>query len=183
MEPIRKLIHLSGCIFPILYLLTPSDKAHYFVLSFALFATIVIITDFLRIYNKKVGEFIDSIFGNLMRDHEKKGLTTTSFYFLGSILVVVFFSRKIAITSLLILSISDVAAAIVGMYWGKRRMWGKSMEGSFSFLLSSFFITFLFFPKKALFVALISTFAEFFTPGKFDNLTIPLASALALKFF
>ena len=114
-----------------------------------------------------------------------------------TILALVFASKPHVIAAgILPMAYGDAAASLIGERYGKRRykvFANKSLEGSAAMFLTSFFsllIALVFFSILYSFsvfdkifailaAAIISTFVEFSSPLGFDNLFIPVFSALA----
>jgi dolichol kinase len=92
-------------------------------------------------------------------------------------------------SSLLIMSISDSVAALIGRSYGRTEIYkGKTLEGSFSFLLSTIIILSIFSVNLNLyavvFISIIIMFVELFSSDRInDNLTIPICSAILLQYF
>jgi dolichol kinase len=109
----------------------------------------------------------------------------STYFLFSSILAILFFPKPIAIASLLFLILSDTAAAIVGKWIGRVRIFGKTLEGSLAFLLSSLFIIWVY-PDLNRFwgslAALGATLIELLPIRVDDNLTIPLVAG-AIMFF
>jgi phytol kinase len=97
---------------------------------------------------------------------------------------------------LAILAFSDTAAAIVGLRWGKTRLFAlaglKSIEGSLAFFVTTIVIAAAMLtaltdldPVTAVFVstwlALATTLTEAVSTGGTDNLSVPLVGYLLLK--
>ena len=86
------------------------------------------------------------------------------------------------------MSISDSFAALVGIKYGKTKIYGKkSLEGSFSFFISTIIILYMFMnnlsPFEYIYISLLITIVELFSFHRInDNLTIPVFAALALNY-
>ncbi len=186
-ETRRKIFHLYSLILPLLYLYIITSKINMSV--FLLLLTgITLHLDISRHYNDKIKVLVDNFFGKYIRTSEKSGtlkLTGASYMALGFLLSCLFFSKGLAITSWLILIISDCLAALVGLKFGKQLYNGKSLAGSGAFFTSSVFISILsyfFINYRTSFVIIIlacavATIAEFYSKEiKIDdNLSIPLS--------
>jgi dolichol kinase len=122
-----------------------------------------------------------------MRESEESGtfrLSGTTYMMGGFFLSALFFSKELAITSWLILIISDPLAALVGIKIGTRKINDKTLEGCAAFLISSLFISILsyYFLKfnTSFFVIVVScvitTLLEFYSKkiNVNDNFLIPL---------
>ena len=94
------------------------------------------------------------------------------------------FNEDMAIIGLLVLTISDSAAAIIGIKFGETQLVSKSLEGSVAFFITASIIVFLLSSAPAyvnFITVIVATFVELFsTPRINDNLLIPIAVALIL---
>lgn len=105
-------------------------------------------------------------------------------FFVGILIAVVLFAPLCAALSILVLSISDSLATIVGYYVGKHRLFKrKTIEGTGAFFICTLAIIIFFVaPTKALLVALVVSATEVITPPYVDdNLTIPFVTGLLLS--
>ena len=177
-EIIRKSLHLSNLIIP-LFLYT-YDR--HLTLSILLPLTIIfLIIDILRINNAYIKKLYNMFFKSITRDSENNSLTGASYVFISSSLVILLFSKSLAIASLMIMSISDTLAAIIGRLYGSIHINGKTLEGSIAFFLSSVAIVSIF-PDLNLLTAIISviiaTITELYSSVD-DNLSVPISFSLS----
>ena len=151
-----------------------------------------ILFDFSRHHIEKIRKIYLFFFDRVTRKIEKKTniLTGASYYLLGCSFVIIFFeNQSIIMASLLIMTISDSFAAIIGIKYGKTKLYqNKSLEGSFSFFITAFIILVLFIPNLDLFylilISLAVTIVELFSFHKInDNLVIPISSAILIQLF
>jgi dolichol kinase len=123
--------------------------------------------------------------GTVLREEERDTLMGSTYFLFSSILVILFFPKPIAIVSLLILILSDTAAALVGKVVGRIRIFGKTLEGSLAFFFTSLIIVWVY-PGLDCFwgslAALGATLIELLPIRLDDNLTIPLVAG-AIMFF
>lgn len=111
-------------------------------------------------------------------------VTAPIFLAIGTMLALVLFPEPVGYASIAILTLGDVFATLFGKGLGRnafRFNKGKRIEGSISgfiiaFLGASLFVN----PLKALVGAAIGMFVECLPTPISDNLTIPLASGIAL---
>ena len=172
-EIYRKLIHLASSAIPFFYFYYSKNL----VLAVLIPLTIIfLIIDFLRIKNKNVKRFYNICFKSITRSKEETSFTGASYVLIASVFSILIFDKKIAIISLLIMTISDTMAAIIGRRYGKVKINTKTLEGSIAFFLFSLIIV-SFFDGVILVVAfiaiLLTTLAELFLNDINDNLTIP----------
>jgi phytol kinase len=87
------------------------------------------------------------------------------------------------------MGISDGLAGLIGEGFGKHHLKlfskRKSIEGVFTFLLTSLILTFIFFPHfdyRILGIAIILTVTEFFLEFGLDNLVLPILGAYLINF-
>jgi dolichol kinase len=182
-EVSRKIVHLATLSIPIGYGLLPKETV--ITILVPLFLGFLIV-DLLRHYHAGMASLFQKYFlGTVLREEERNTLMGSTYFLFSSILVILFFPKPIAIASLLFLILSDTAAAIVGKGMGRIRIFGKTLEGSLAFLLSSLFIVWVY-PDLNRFwgslAALGATLIELLPIRVDDNLTIPLVAG-AIMFF
>ena len=152
---------------------------------FVAIAIIFPLLDYGRHYIAVLGHIFVYFFALFTRPIEYRILTGASWVVIGAAICTLIFSEKAAIIGLLVLSISDSIAAIIGIKFGKTQLFNKSLEGSAAFFLSASCIVFVLSP--AIFIINISaifaaTFVELFSTPRFnDNLFIPVITAFILS--
>ena len=174
----RNLFHFSGIVIPLACLAFGKPAA--IALSALLFAASLVV-EVLRIKGRLRLAFLEKN----IKEKEKKGPTGSFFFLLGSTLTLLFFSERAAVPALLMLAVSDPLSSLVGRHLGKTRLFGKSVEGTAAFFLSSLALLFFFplSPLRAVLGALAATATEFFTRKPLDdNVSIPIVSAVVLTF-
>lgn len=156
----------------------------------------MILVDILKYYLNWLYDLYLKIFKFLLREHEyEKGKTRLSgatWLIISDVICIIFFPRDIAITGMLLLSISDSASTIFGRYFGKK-MYAKNRTyiGSASFIISGCLII-LITPKvnyslTEYAIGFVTVFLTALVDGSNfpfdDNFTIPIFSSLILYFF
>ena len=126
--PLRKLIHLGGAAFPLLYLLFSRP----IVLTIALIALLLTVAvEWGRQRWTALERLFEWIIGPALRQGEERKPTTGTWSMLGIIITMLLFKREFAIPAMLYAQVGDPAAEIVGRRWGRHRLPnGKSLEGS-----------------------------------------------------
>lgn len=160
----------------------------YTVVAAIATATAVFLSfDFARLHVHAINKWFFIWFGFLLRDEEKNRLTGSSYSLLGFLITTLVFHRDIAILAILFLSLGDSAATVVGIWKGRIRLWGRSIEGNVTCLVVCFSVGLPvanILESMALSVAIAgAVFATIFQalPLRMnDNLTIPIGSALAM---
>jgi dolichol kinase len=174
---LRRLFHVSGIIIPLTYLFRGKGAA---LILGALAFLLLAVGETLRLKGVLDPLFVRS----QLKEKETKGPTGSLFYVGSCLLTMVFFDKQIAVASMFVLVISDPLSSEIGSRWGRCRLFDKSVEGTATFLFSSILIlTCLRLHVPAVLGgACAGTAAELFSSRLTDdNLTIPLATALALR--
>ena len=179
----RKMVHLTTLVIPVGYGFT-SDRT---VLAFLIpFFFLYLVVDLLRHFHPGLASlFHKYFFGRVLREEEKPRLMGSTYFLFASVLTILFFPKSIAIVSMLILILSDTAAALVGKGFGRIRVFRKTLEGTLAFLVSSLFIVWIYpdLDRVSGSLAAIGTAAMEVLPIPLDdNLTIPLVAG-AIMFF
>ncbi|MFA8343964.1 MAG: diacylglycerol/polyprenol kinase family protein [Rhodothermaceae bacterium] len=184
-EIARKSIHLFSLSIPIGYYFLTKEQALTVLVPLTLFALIM---DFGRYYSKTLGLLVYSVFGFMLREHEKdlkkKNLSGASYVFLSAVLVILLFPKIFVITGFTILIISDISAALYGRKFGKHKFLFKSLEGTLAFFVTASLVV-LFSPKISnlpmeyiigIIAAAFGAIAENISYGwADDNFTIPIS--------
>ncbi len=174
---LRNVFHLLGFLVPLLYL----HLGDSFLCLFFPLAVLFLLLEFLRLQMAVAGEWHLRLFGPLLRPGEYDRPSGACYFVLGAALTILLFPGDIAISALLVLALSDPAAAIIGRRYGRRRIFGKTLAGSLAFFLSAWFVLAIYFgdnPFRQLPAALLGTVAEALPLPFNDNLTIPLTVGL-----
>ena len=180
-EIYRKLIHLSSSCIPFMLWYFGKDTFQPWIISCAI---ILPILDYGRRHNKFLYRIYSNLFITFTRPIEQGILSGASWVIIGAAVTIFIFNENTAIIGLLVLSIADSAAAIVGIKFGKTQLFSKSLEGSAAFFITATIIVFSLSSAAAYvnFIAVIAaTVVELFsTPRINDNLLIPMVLALIL---
>lgn len=192
-ELYRKSLHFLLILIPIFYINLGKWKT---LLIIAPITTIVVLLDYYRRDNAKIQEIFLKIFKPILRPHEidTKKFCGASNVGIAACITFFFFEPKIAVTSFLILVISDGLAAIVGKSIKSQPFYEKSRAGALTFALSaiailigcgSYYHVHWWFYLFGLFSVFCVTMLES-RPSLVDlddNLSIPLAFSLLMTGF
>jgi dolichol kinase len=212
----RKVWHMAGILIPFLFYMEVFDwlkpvieypTRTIGIILLILLVIVVFITDLLRLKYPSWQTFFNRFAGHLLKDGEHMRFNATIPYFAANILLMLFFSYELVVLGAVFLMMGDPAAAYAGAKYGKHRFRnGKSMEGLFGFIISSFIFgtvfllvhtlrfgphTLMSFSFATLFLVFIgsvaASVAELFSENSFyglvdDNLLVPIAGASALAF-
>jgi dolichol kinase len=179
----RKMVHLATLIIPAGYALTSEETVILFLVPFFL---ALLLVDLLRHFHPGVASlFRKYFFGRVLRKEEEPTLMGSTYFIFSTILTILLFPKSMAIASILILILSDTAAALIGKWIGRTKIFGKTLEGSVAFLITSFLIVWIY-PHLSRFsgslAALGATLIEILPTKVNDNLSIPLVAG-AIMFF
>jgi dolichol kinase len=179
----RKIVHLATLVIPLGFALTSEETVLVFLVPFFICFLLV---DLLRQFHSGLASlFRKYFFGRVLREEEGSSFMGSTYFLFSTILTILLFPKPIAIASLLILILADTAAALVGRAIGRVPIWGKTLEGSLAFFLTSMAVVWIY-PGlnrcPGTFAALGATLIELLPTKMNDNLTIPLMAG-AIMFF
>lgn len=179
----RKLIHLFNLIIPICYFYFIPDKNQMAAIIFV-FAIIFIIIDFARMRTELVKKIFNKLFNTMMRKHEISGrFTGATWVMIIAVPIIYFLPKEIAILSLVFMSVGDIAAAIIGLSFGKTKMGKKSLEGSIGCLtvcISAALLLNLVPLIVSLSGAVMATVFEALPLDVDDNILIPVGAGITM---
>ena len=182
-ELMRKSIHICNSLFAYsLFFFNQRD----FAIAIGICTIGIILFEIARVKSRKVSTFFIKIFGPIIRDFEGGGrLTGATYVMVSSFFVLLFFDKYVCIASILIMSYSDTAAAIIGKMYGKTKIFKKTLEGSLAFFITSLIIILIMAPEVNLGLGLVAilaaTIVESLPISVDDNLSVPLIIALILS--
>ncbi len=145
-------------------------------------ALIFLIFEVARLKFPAVNRWFLSQFQALLREGEASRFTGSAYFVVAGVIAFLVFDKPIAVMALCFTALGDPIAGMVGERWGKKKIRGKSLEGSGACFLACLFcgailasITHIPLPLVAV-GALCATFVEILSLPINDNLTIPLIS-------
>lgn len=180
----RKIYHLcAGLIIPVFY----SLLGEFPTLILTLTLTGISITgEFIRWRYTRINRFLIEKFWIHIKEKETSRITGHTYMLISSCAVILFFRKEIAILSLIYLAVGDVFSSIIGIKYGKRRLFNKTVEGLLGGLTASTICTVLYcaitgFPLSVGMAGAISSgLIEVLPLSVDDNLLVPLFSALVM---
>ncbi|MBK9118037.1 MAG: hypothetical protein IPM18_00295 [Phycisphaerales bacterium] len=185
----RKLLHLSSAAIPLVYWLAEWSRGTLLAALGAccLFAIAV---ELARLSNSAFATVFRATVGFMVRSREWQRVSGATYVLLAAFASVALFPQLIAVAVLLILSVADTAASLIGLRYGRSQFLGKSWAGSTAFFLAAFAILWLldFRLGPAVSAALLATVVEAAPTLRCgpvelnDNVTVPLLTGTLLVF-
>lgn len=183
-QPLRKLIHLTGAAFPLFYLVAPRTTV---LATVASALVLVVAVEWGRQHWPILERLFEWLIGPALRQGEESKPTAGTWSMVGILISVAVFKREFAIPAMFYAQVGDPAAEIVGRRWGRHRMpSGKSLEGSLACFLVSLAIGLAccqvlpISPGVAALGALVATGAEAAPLPLGDNLSMAPLAGLAM---
>lgn len=185
----RKVWHMAGVFLLFLaWTLLPKTTS---IFIFSLLWLVFVPADVLRLKNREMNQTLTRLFKLIMRENEVDRIAGTTYLLTGVIILAVFFEERIVGLSMLFLAFADPIASLVGIKYGKDKLFNnKSLQGFIAAFAVCFILTwiFLYFSNVASYVLVLSLLAgvigavaELIPFGKLDdNFTMPLFSSVGL---
>ena len=170
-------IALAAHLLPRLVLLTALGALTVLFLAF----------EVVRLRASKVNSWFFTYFRLLLREEEMSRPTGASYVLIAAVVAFLAFPIELAILAVLFLAVGDPAATFVGRYVGRRRLFGRSVEGDIACLVTCLAIGAGFHYAGsgvplwiALAGAVTATVAQGIRLGVNDNLSMPLFALLVM---
>jgi len=181
MKLLRKLIIrlLMGTGFLFLFLFTNSN------ILLMSFIVLLCINELIRLNNKKYNNYLFKEFRLYLKEKEREKFSTIPLFFIGILLPLLFFRKEIAFPAVLFLIYGDFFAELIGIKFGKTKIFReKSLEGSLGCFVSCVIIGLILNLSWILILAgsLAATLSELYSKliKLDDNLTIGVISGLVM---
>lgn len=175
LEILRKSVHLVSVLIVLIYDFFGKEVVLWVLM---LFLVTVLVLDYFRVEHGIRIPF----FYIMYRKDEADRFGGHIFFALGAISVIALFNREIAYAAILMATFGDLAAALIGKFYGKRRVFqklfknDKSIEGSASEFIIDFIIGMLILgnPIVSMVMAFLATLTETAVNKIDDNLIVPV---------
>ncbi len=180
----RKTIHLFSSSIPIGYLFIPKHIVLYIIIPILI---LMLVVEALKYKSEFIYGLYLKHFKFLLRDHEtdrgKIRVNGASWLLIADVLCIILFPIYIAVTGMLLLSLSDSISGIIGRLYGRKQFApNRSYAGTITFFLVGIAIVFLT-PKyqynaaeyyAAIAALFVTTIADSIRLPVDDNLLIPV---------
>jgi len=173
----RKVVHILFGLGIAEFILIVGKETATATLALAIFVGFIISDTISRGYRIP---FISGIVEALERKDELPGRGAL-FFVISALVCLILFDLSFAVPAIVTLAVLDGIATIVGMKYGRIRLWhGKSLEGSAAgFVAAAIVLLFWLPPFTALVVAFTGAIVELCSPFD-DNLLIPVSICVLL---
>ncbi|MFH1141647.1 MAG: hypothetical protein V1724_08345 [Chloroflexota bacterium] len=176
----RRLFHMAAAsLFPLLALVL--DERKFLPLLLAVTALFVLV-DVARL-----NLWFHRLFGPLLRQGEERRITGASYMLLGTLGVFILFSRDVAVLAVLFTALGDPVAAMVGIRFPGRPVFGKSLWGTAAMVVVGLVVAgamhvagVIDFRWAIAAGALVAGIAELLPLPLDDNLRVPLLAGAAM---
>ncbi len=181
-EAPRKALHLAMIVIPLGILHFPLTVSRR---TLMVVAVALLVADLVKMHQPRWRSVFTTFFGPLIRRHEHTGITSSTYMIVSALLATYLFDPDVAAAALVFLIVGDTLAAMVGLAWGKTRVFGKSLEGFVAGFVSSFAAAGLLVPALPLpavaLGAFVAAVVEVLPIPVDDNFRIPLVAGLVLQ--
>jgi dolichol kinase len=181
-EAPRKALHLAMIVIPLGILFFPltTSRRTLMVIAIAL-----LVADLVKIHEPRWRSVFTTFFGPLIRRHEHTGITSSTYMLVSALLATYLFDPPVAAAALVFLIVGDTLAAMVGLAWGRTRLFGKTLEGFLAGFVASFGAVALLVPELPLssvaLGAAAAAIVEILPIPVDDNFRIPLVAGVVLQ--
>lgn len=157
------------------------------LVSLAIVTLLFLTFEFLRLRASTVNRWVFLRFKPLLRGEEESRLTGASYMLIASLIAFLAFRMEIAVLAICFLAVGDALAGIVGRYAGRRKVFGKTLEGDLACLascvavgLAFYYLGFNIRLPTVLVGSISATTIEAIPLPINDNLTVPLVAAVVM---
>ena len=181
----RKIVHLLSLFLPLIYSILEFNI--HFIILMIIITSLTLFIDLCRIKIKSFRKHLYYFIGSMIRQYENKGFLSSTYLIISFCLITLLFDKHVVVLSMIIAALCDSVAAIIGQRYGRVTLiYKKTLEGSCSFFICSLVITSLYLFNCSyyliLLISLFATLIELFTPTEYDNLTLPILSAIIIHY-
>lgn len=180
-EMYRKVLHILLGVVPLAYVGFLGREELLRILGAALI--VVLVGEILRMRIPFFTRIYGKLFGMFVRKEENESFTAVSITLLGIILTLFLFEKTVAVYALLVMTLGDSIAALVGLRWGRTPLFDKSVQGTVAFLAVALILAFVTpgVPRMpAVVSAVVATLAELLPSPVNDNLLVPVGTGVTL---
>jgi len=135
-ELLRKSIHLLSISIAVVYYFETRELALTILIPLTL---ISLILDLARYFSPTYKNFLYSIVGFMLREHEINSkriiLSGATYVLIAALVTVLLFPKAFVLLGIAVLIFGDIFAALIGRKFGRHKFLFKSLEGTMSFFV------------------------------------------------
>jgi len=143
--------------------------------------------DIVRLAHSKINLFFFTKKPGIFKKKERAKFSSMTLFLLASFLIMLIFSKEIAVTALVFLIFGDMFSKFFGIQYGRIKIFSKTLEGSIAYFIVCFvagYFILSFIPSLSLsvifFGALAATLAELLPLNVDDNLSAGIIAGAAM---
>jgi len=178
----RTILRPLAAVFPLLYLFVDRKFMLIFIGSIAL---AFLLLDIVRLLSRKTNLFLFKT-PLIFKQKEIRAFSSMSLFLVASFLAILLFPKEIAVLALVFLIFGDVFAKVIGMMFGKVRIFKKTLEGSIAYFLAAVIFGMIFQPYigvgylMLIVGALAAAIVELIPWGIDDNISVALIAGAVM---
>lgn len=178
----RTILRPLAAIFPLLYLFFDRKFMLIFIGSIAL---AFLLLDIVRLLSRKTNLFLFKT-PLIFKQKEIRNFSSMSLFLVASFLAILLFPKDIAVLALIFLIFGDIFAKVIGMMFGKVRIFKKTLEGSIAYFLAAIIFGMIFQPYLGagylmlIVGALAAAIVELIPWGIDDNISVALIAGAVM---
>ncbi len=147
---------------------------------------IFLLTDIIRFLSKKSNELLTQKVKRLFKKTEEKTFSSMTLFLIGAFITILLFPAKISMPVLTYLIFGDILGKIVGLSFGRHKIFNKTLEGSLGYLTATFICAYILYltlsyPLSLLLLgAFTATIVELLPIAIDDNFTVPVITGTVM---
>ena len=178
----RTVLRPLAVIFPLLYLFFDRKFMLIFIGSIAL---AFLLLDIVRLLSRKTNLFLFKT-PFIFKQKEIRNFSSMSLFLVASFLAILLFPKEIAVLALVFLIFGDIFAKVIGMMFGRVRIFKKTLEGSIAYFWAAIIFGMIFQPYLGvgylmlIIGALAAAMVELIPWGIDDNISVALIAGAVM---
>lgn len=183
----RVLIRPSA--FLLLFLGLKMEKEKFLLLVVIVFS-IFLLADISRLISRRIHRFFhEELENRIYRSGERKKISSMTLFLLGVLLSFLLFEKEISFAAGCFLIFGDMTAKVVGVSFGRKRLFHKSFEGTMAAFAVNLFVAYAIFLSGLMdflpvfLGSVVATTCEVLPLSIDDNVSVPVFSSLVMNLF
>ncbi len=135
LQPGRRLFHAAVGLIFVGILSLEAVSAPTMVLGLSILLVLLVAFDLVRLSSLKLNTLFYRWFRLFVSPREEMKAASSTWYVLGTLIVIAIFPEAIAIAGILVLALADPSASYVGRRWGRQQLGGGTVLGTAMFFI------------------------------------------------